>query len=124
MSYRPLADRMRPTNFDEVAGQKHLVGKNGILRKLTDAGRIPNMIFFGPPGTGKTTVANIIAKNSGMQLYKLNATTASISDIKEVIESTESMFSQNGTLLYLDEIQYFNKKHCFFFFYPPDFFFN
>ncbi len=110
MSYQPLADRMRPSSFDEIAGQKHLVGKNGILRRLSEHGRIPNMIFFGPPGTGKTTVANIIAKESNMQLYKLNATTASIADIKEVIQSTENMFSQNGTLLYLDEIQYFNKK--------------
>ena len=110
MAYQPLADRMRPTCFDEVAGQSHLVGKSGILRKLTEHARIPNMIFFGPPGTGKTTVANIIAKESNMQLYKLNATTASIADIKEVIQSAENMFAQNGTLLYLDEIQYFNKK--------------
>ncbi len=110
MHNKPLADKMRPQSFDEIAGQAHLVGKNGILRKLSDNGRIPNMIFFGPPGTGKTTVANIIAKNSGMQLHKLNATTASLSDIKDVIASCDSMFSDNGTLLYLDEIQYFNKK--------------
>ncbi len=107
---QPLADRMRPMTFDEVAGQSHLVGKNGILRKLCENGRIPNMIFYGPPGTGKTTVANIIAKQSGMQLFKLNATTASVSDIKDVISSTENMFSDSGTLLYLDEIQSFNKK--------------
>ena len=110
MATQPLADRMRPTSFDEVAGQSHLVGKAGILRRLTERGRIPNMVFFGPPGTGKTTVANIIAKASGMQLYKLNATTASLSDVKEVIASTDNMFSEGGTLLYLDEIQYFNKK--------------
>ena len=110
MAIKPLADRMRPKNFDEVAGQTHLVSKNGILRKLTDAGRIPNMIFYGPPGTGKTTVANIIAAMSGMQLYKLNATTASLADVKDVISGTDSMLAENGTLLYLDEIQYFNKK--------------
>ncbi len=110
MTNQPLADRLRPKNFDEVAGQSHLVSKNGIIRRLAESGRIPNMIFFGPPGTGKTTVANIIASMSNMQLYKLNATTASISDIKEVISSTDNMFSDNGTLLYLDEIQYFNKK--------------
>ena len=110
MANRPLADRMRPQNFDEIAGQAHLVGKNGIIRKLTENHRIPNMIFYGPPGTGKTTVANIIASLSDMQLYKLNATTASIADIKDVIASTDNMFADKGTLLYLDEIQYFNKK--------------
>ena len=110
MAKQPLADRMRPSTFDEVSGQKHLVGKNGIIRRLVENGRIPNMIFYGPPGTGKTTVANIIASKSNMQLYKLNATTASISDVKEVINSCDNMFSDNGTLLYLDEIQYFNKK--------------
>ena len=101
---------MRPKSFDEVAGQSHLVGKNGILRRLTENGRIPNMIFYGPPGTGKTTVANIIASMSDMALYKLNATTASLQDVKDVINSTDSIFSEGGTLLYLDEIQYFNKK--------------
>lgn len=107
---QPLADRMRPLTFDDVAGQEHLVGKNGILRRLCENGRIPNMIFYGPPGTGKTTVANIIAKSSGMQLFKLNATTASVSDIKDVITSSSNMFAESGTLLYLDEIQSFNKK--------------
>lgn len=107
---KPLADRMRPSSFDEVIGQSHLVGQNGILRKLIENNRIPNMIFYGPPGTGKTTIANIISDKSGMQLFKLNATTASVSDIKEVISSTDSMFSEKGTLLYLDEIQSFNKK--------------
>ena len=97
---QPLADRLRPTSFDEIAGQAHLVGKNGILRRLTDGGKIPNMIFYGPPGTGKTTVANIIAKASGMQLYKLNATTASLADVKEVINSSDNMFSATLYLLY------------------------
>ena len=110
MNIQPLADRLRPTTFEEVAGQAHLVGEKGIIRKLTAGGRIPNMIFYGPPGTGKTTVANIIAKNSGMQLHKLNATTASLQDIKDVIASCDNIFSESGTLLYLDEIQYFNKK--------------
>lgn len=110
MAIKPLADRMRPSNFDEIAGQAHLVSKTGILRRLVQSNRIPNMIFYGPPGVGKTTVANIIASASGMQMYKLNATTASLADIKDVISSTDNMFSSNGTLLYLDEIQYFNKK--------------
>lgn len=110
MSQHPLADRMRPQNFDEIVGQTHLVSEKGIIRRLIDNGRVPNMIFYGPPGTGKTTVANIIAARSGMQLYKLNATTASLSDVKDVISATEGLLSENGTLLYLDEIQYFNKK--------------
>lgn len=110
MANQPLADKLRPKTFDDIVGQQHLVGESGIIRKLVEKGRIPNMIFYGPPGIGKTTVANIIAKSSDMQLYTLNATTASLSDIKEVIASSENIFSSNGTLLYLDEIQYFNRK--------------
>ncbi len=106
----PLADLLRPTSLDEVVGQRHLVGENGILRRLLARGRIPNMIFSGPPGTGKTTCANIVAAASGMTLCRLNATTASISDIKDVIASSGSLLGSDGVLLYLDEIQYFNRK--------------
>ncbi len=106
----PLAERMRPHNLDEVVGQKHLIGENKILRNLIDSGNIPNMIFYGPSGTGKTTVANIAAMASDKQFYKLNATNASLSDIKAITaELGENSFS-NGILLYLDEIQNFNKK--------------
>ncbi|MBP3494708.1 MAG: replication-associated recombination protein A [Clostridia bacterium] len=110
MTNKPLADVLRPTCFNEVVGQSHLIGENGVIRRMIGAGRISNMIFFGPPGTGKTTVANIIAKSSGMELYRLNATTASLADIKEVVAGTNSIFGSQGVLLYLDEIQYFNKK--------------
>lgn len=110
MTKRPLADRMRPTNFDEMVGQAHLVGKNGALRRMLQRGFLPNMIFYGPPGTGKTTAANILAAASDMHLYKLNATTAKLSDIHDILAQTSSMFGVNGILLYLDEIQYFNKK--------------
>ena len=110
MINQPIADKLRPASFDEIAGQAHLVSEKGVIRRMLKSGRLTNMIFFGPPGTGKTTVANIIAKNSGMQLYRLNATTASLSDVKDVIAQSSSVFSSSGILLYLDEIQYFNKK--------------
>lgn len=110
MVNQPIADKMRPTSFDEIAGQAHLVSEKGVIRRMLQSSRLTNMIFFGPPGTGKTTVANIIAKNSGMRMYRLNATTASLSDVKDVIAQSSSVFSAEGTLLYLDEIQYFNKK--------------
>ncbi len=106
----PLADRLRPTTFDDMVGQAHLLGKNGALRKIVSAGFLPNMIFFGPPGTGKTTAANIIAAASDKTLCRLNATTASLSDIREVTQQTTGLFGTGGVLLYLDEIQYFNKK--------------
>jgi len=110
MINQPLADRLRPDNLDDMVGQSHLFGKNGVVRKMLEGGRVTNMIFYGPPGTGKTTAANIVAKQSGMTLYKLNATTASLSDVKDVISQSQNMFGASGTLLYLDEIQYFNRK--------------
>ena len=110
MQNRPLADRLRPESLDDMVGQTHLFGKNGVVRKMLEGGRVTNMIFFGPPGTGKTTAANIVAKQSGMALYKLNATTASLADVKEVVSQSQNLFGAKGTLLYLDEIQYFNRK--------------
>ena len=106
----PLADRLRPTSFDDMVGQTHLLGPNGALRRIIGAGFLPNMIFFGPPGTGKTTAANIIAQASEKTLCRLNATTASLSDIRAVTEQSGGLFGSGGILLYLDEIQYFNKK--------------
>ena len=108
--YRPLADEIRPTTLDEVVGQEHILGKNGLLRRIIDSGKIPNMIFYGPSGSGKTTVANIIAQRSGRALHKLNATTAGTADIKSIVAELDTLLTPNGVLLYLDEIQYFNKK--------------
>jgi len=110
MNNKQLADIIRPKNFDEIAGQEHLFGKNGVIRRMVDGGRITNMIFYGPSGCGKTTLANIIASKSKRKLYKLNATTASISDIKDIINDCNMFTAPNGILLYLDEIQYFNKR--------------
>ena len=107
---KPLADRIRPKTLDEVVGQSHLLGKDKPLRRIIESGQIPNMIFYGPSGTGKTTVARIIADNTNLKMYKLNGTSASISDIKEIIAETETFEGFNGILLYLDEIQYLNKK--------------
>ena len=109
-SSSPLADRLRPKKIEEVAGQHHLLKDGKILRRIIDSGNIPNLIFYGPSGVGKTTVANIIADNCGKKLYHLNATTASTADIKEIINSIGTIESAGGILLYLDEIQYFNKK--------------
>ena len=108
--YQPLADLLRPQTLDEVYGQEHILGEGAILRRLIDSGNIPNMIFYGPSGTGKTTVANIIAKQTNRTLYKLNATTASTADIKEIVAQLDTFLAPNGVLLYLDEIQSFNKK--------------
>ena len=110
MNNQPLADRMRPESLDDIVGQSHLFGPKGTLRAMLMRGRITNMIFSGPPGTGKTTAANIIAKSSGMRMFRLNATTASLADVKKVAEETRTMFGADGVLLYLDEIQYFNRK--------------
>ena len=101
--YQPLADLLRPQTLDEVFGQEHILGKGAVLRRLIDSGNIPNMVFYGPSGTGKTTVANIIAKQTNRTLYKLNATTASTADIKEIVSQLDTFMAPNGVLLYLDE---------------------
>ena len=106
----PLADRIRPKTLEEVVGQRHLLGEGKALRRIIESGEIPNMVFYGPSGVGKTTVASIIAKNTHKRLCKLNGTTASTADIRDVIASTNTLDGINGVLLYLDEIQYFNKK--------------
>ena len=108
--YQPLADRIRPQTLDEVLGQSHILGRDGLLRRVIDSEKIPNMVFYGPSGTGKTTVANIIAQRSGRTLRRLNATTASLADVREVMDQVGTLLAPNGVLLYLDEIQYFNKK--------------
>ena len=106
----PLADRLRPTLIEEVAGQQHILADGKVLRRIIESKNIPNLIFYGPSGVGKTTVANIIANQRGKKLYYLNATTASTSDIKDIINSIGTIECSGGILLYLDEIQYFNKK--------------
>lgn len=108
--YQPLADKIRPKTLDDVVGQRHLLGKTGLLRRVIESGTIPNMIFYGPSGVGKTTVASIIAKQTERKLYHLNATTAGIADIKAIIDELDTFLAPNGALVYLDEIQYFNKK--------------
>lgn len=108
--YQPLADLLRPQTLDEVFGQEHILGKHAVLRRLIESGKVPNMVFYGPSGTGKTTVANIIAKQTNRTLYKLNATTASTADIKQIVAQLDTLMAPNGVLLYLDEIQSFNKK--------------
>lgn len=108
--YQPLADLLRPEKLDDVFGQEHILGEGAILRRLVDSGNVPNMVFYGPSGTGKTTVAQIIAKQTNRTLYQLNATTASTADIKNIVAQLDTFMAPNGVLLYLDEIQSFNKK--------------
>lgn len=110
MRNEQLADILRPDSFDTIVGQTHLFGPRGVVRRMVESGRITNMIFFGPPGTGKTTAAAIIAKQSGMVFRRLNCTSASLNDVKQVLAETANVFGAGGILLYLDEIQYFNRK--------------
>jgi putative ATPase len=107
---KPLADRLRPQTLDEVVGQTELIGPGSLLRKIVESGRVPNLIFYGPSGVGKTTVARIIAGSVGKKLHKLNGTTASTADIRAVVEELDTLEGRNGIILYLDEIQYLNKK--------------
>ncbi len=106
----PLADRLRPTELDHMVGQRHLLGKGCALRRIIESGNIPNLIFYGPSGTGKTTLASIIAAKTEKRLHRLNCTTAGTADIKQVVSEIGTLSAPNGILLYLDEIQYFNKK--------------
>lgn len=106
----PLADRIRPKTLDDIVGQEHLLGTDKLLRRIIENNEVPNMIFYGPSGVGKTTVANIIASKTGRTLHKLNATNASVSDIKQIVSTLDSFLAPEGVLLYLDEIQHFNKK--------------
>ncbi|MBE6584827.1 MAG: replication-associated recombination protein A [Ruminococcaceae bacterium] len=105
-----LADILRPQTIDDIVGQSHLFGERGVIRRMLAGGRITNMIFFGPPGTGKTTAAGVIAKQSDMEFYRVNATNASLSDVKDILQSSGNLFGSKGILLYIDEIQYFNRK--------------
>ena len=108
--YQPLADQIRPKTLDDVVGQEHILGQGKMLRRIIESGKIPNLIFYGPSGTGKTTVAGIIAARTNRTLFKLNATTATTAEVKEIISQPDTLMAPEGVLLYLDEIQYFTKK--------------
>lgn len=108
---RPLSDRVRPIEIDDIVGQNHIIGENKLLNRIIESKAIPNMIFFGPSGTGKTTVANIIAKSTNKKFFKLNGTSTNIDDIKNVISQIGTFDTMNGILLYLDEIHYLTKRH-------------
>ena len=110
MNRTPLADKIRPEKLEDIVGQEHILGKGKILPKIIESEKIPNMIFYGPPGTGKTTIARIISQKTNLRLHKLNATIATISDIKDIVSEIDTLLAPDGILLYLDEIQYFNKK--------------
>jgi len=110
MRNEQLADILRPDSFDTIVGQAHLFGERGVVRRMVESGRMTNMIFFGPPGTGKTTAASVIAARSGMVFRRLNCTSATLNDVKQVLAETANIFGAGGILLYLDEIQYFNRK--------------
>jgi len=106
----PLAERLRPQTLDDMVGQQHLLAEGKALRRIIDAGEIPNLVFYGPSGVGKTTLANMIAKKTNRKLVKTNGTTASTSDLKDIIADLNTFETLNGVLLYLDEIQYLNKR--------------
>lgn len=108
--YQPLADEIRPKTLDDVVGQEEILGQGKLLRRIIESGRIPNMIFYGPSGVGKTTVASIIAAQTKRTLHKLNATYATTAEVREILNQPDTLLAPNGVLLYLDEIQYFTKK--------------
>ena len=106
----PLADRIRPCCIDEMVGQRHLLEKGKALRNIIESGEVPNLVFYGPSGVGKTTLASIIAKSTNRKFHKLNGTSASTADIKAIVAELDTLAAVNGILLYLDEIQYFTKN--------------